>query len=135
MDNRRLRKHLRNWFVLHFALDLLVALPLMAIPTWLLTALGWETVDPVAARLVAAALFAIGIESWRSRNSSLETFKPLLELKILWSAAAIIGFILNLFQNAQNRPPALYLFLLVFLGFNLVWIYFRVQLEQSRTAE
>lgn len=130
MDNRQLQKQLRNWFVLHFALDILVALPLMITPVWLLTALGWTTVDPVAARLVAAALCAIGLESWLARNSLLEAFKPLLDLKIIWSAAAIIGFILNLIQNAQNRPPALYLFLIIFLTFNVVWVYFRLQLKK-----
>ncbi len=130
MDNHQLQRHLRIWFILHFALDLLVALPLMVTPIWLLALLGWESIDPVAARLVAAALFAIGIESWLARNSTLEAFKPLLDLKIIWSAAAIIGFILNLIQNAHNRPPAIYLFLLIFLGFNLVWVYFRLQLRK-----
>jgi hypothetical protein len=134
MDNNRLLKHLKNWFVLHFALDLLVALPLMAAPLWVLRTLGWEVVDPVAARLVSAALFAIGVESWLSRNGTLEAFRPLLNLKILWSAAAIVGILLNLMQNAQNRPLSLYLFLSVFLIFNAVWIYFRMQLEKPGAA-
>ena len=123
---------LRIWFIIHFFADVLIAVPLMAVPVRFLTLLGWETVDPVAARLVAAALFAIGIESWLARNGTDASFKPLLSLKILWSGAAILGFILDLIQNIHHRPPALWLFLAVFLGFNAVWVYWRVRLHKGK---
>ncbi|MDX9802034.1 MAG: hypothetical protein RBT69_11940 [Spirochaetia bacterium] len=133
MEEIRLKKGLKYWFIIHFFADILVAVPLLLVPQELLTFLGWKTVDPVAARLVAAALFAIGIESWLARNSSLESFLSMLDLKIIWSGAAILGFVINLIQNIHSRPQALWAFLAIFTGFNIVWIYWRVQLKKLFT--
>ena len=124
-------KNLRIAFIAHFAADILFALPLMFAPIPFLTLLGWQSVDPVAARLTAAALFGIGIESWLGRNSSPAQFAGLLNLKIIWSAAAILGFILSLIEGVHGRPPFLYAALLIFLLFNLVWIRFRLRLSTS----
>jgi len=63
-------KSLRVWFVIHFVADLLFALPLFFAPVFTLKLFGWETVDPATSRLVAAALFGIGIESLLGRNAS-----------------------------------------------------------------
>jgi len=52
---------LRRWFVVHFVADLIFAIPLVVAPVATLRAIGWTTVDPVAPRLVGAALTAIGI--------------------------------------------------------------------------
>jgi NADH:ubiquinone oxidoreductase subunit K len=48
-----------------------------------LTLLGFQTVDPVASRLVAAALFGIGIESLLVRRAPLDRFVSMLSLKII----------------------------------------------------
>jgi len=50
---------LRTWFVVHSIADIAFALPLFLAPHWTLTLLGWHAVDPIATRLVAAALFGI----------------------------------------------------------------------------
>ncbi len=60
---------LRWWFVVHFVLDVVAAVPLFVTPTQLLGWLGWNAVDPISTRLVAAALFGIGIESYLGRNA------------------------------------------------------------------
>ena len=65
---------LRKWFVVHFIADILFALPMFIIPVQFFTILGWQVVDPIATRMVAAALFGIGIESLLSRNASKESF-------------------------------------------------------------
>src|SRR6266436_4629601 len=51
---------LRAWFVAHALVDLGAGLPLLAAPELVLRRLGWTCVDPVSARLVGAALLAIG---------------------------------------------------------------------------
>ena len=63
------------WFVVHFVADVAFAIPLFLAPEWFLGLVGWETVDPIATRLVAAALFGIGIESLFARNSDVNGFK------------------------------------------------------------
>ena len=75
---------LRFWFVIHFVIDILFAIPLFIAPEWMLTIFGWHTVDPLTSRLVAAALFGIGIESYLGRNAGIEYFRGMLNLKLIW---------------------------------------------------
>jgi hypothetical protein len=122
---------LRKWFLVHFLIDFIFAIPLMFIPVMLLTSMGWQAVDPVAARLVAAALFGIGLESLLSYNAPVETYKGMLNLKITWSFGAIVGLILSLVQGDQGRPAVLWLLLLVFVFFNGLWIYWKIKISRS----
>lgn len=127
---KRAPKALGIWFTIHFIADVLFALPLFIIPVKFLTMLGWTSVDPVGSRMVASALFGIGIESLLSRNTTISAFKVMLNLKIIWSISAIIGLSTALIIGAHNRPPALYGILLVFILFNILWIYWRIRLSQ-----
>ena len=120
---------LRRWFVLHFAVDMLFAIPVMLAPQWALGLIGWSPVDPVAVRLVAAALFAIGIESYLGRNAGRETYRGMLNLKIIWSAGAVLALALGLLAGRQPAW-ALWALLAVFAAFNLVWVYWRLRLAR-----
>ncbi len=123
-------KALRNWFVLHFLVDLLFAIPLMVAPAGLLHLFGWQTVDVITARVVAAALFAIGIESYLGRNAGRQAFKGMLNLKIIWSLAVVLGVSASLLGGAQGNPPFAWGLVAVFAAFNLLWLYWRWRLEQ-----
>src|SRR5262245_39541556 len=68
---------LRRWFVVHFVVDLVVAVPLLVAPRFFLGKLGWACVDPASARLVGAALVAIGGQSWIGRGAGVEVYKAL----------------------------------------------------------
>ncbi len=74
---------LRFWFVVHFIVDMLFAIPLFVAPEWLLILFGWDRVDPLTSRLVAAALFGIGIESFLGRGAGIEAFRGMLNLKLI----------------------------------------------------
>src|SRR3990167_5249218 len=76
---------LRTWFAIHFVIDYLFAIPLFIAPAWFLSLFGFTVVDLVTARLVAAALFTVGGISLLSRTESVNTYKALLKLKIIWS--------------------------------------------------
>ncbi len=121
---------LRFWFLLHFVLDVAFAVPLMLKPRVFLNWAGWHYVDPIAARLVAAALLAIGIESLLGRNDGIRLFKGMLNLKIIWSFAAAAGIAVSIIQHAHNRPMFAYVILGVFIAFNLLWLYWRLRLEK-----
>ncbi len=120
---------LRKWFVIHFWIDILFAIPLMLVPVEMLSMLGWQTVDAYTGRLVAAALFGIGIESYLGRNAGLESFRNMLTLKVIWSLSAVLGIGLSLAENAQNRPLIAWGILVIFIGFNFLWVYWRVKLR------
>ena len=128
MANKEVPPALRKWFLIHFMVDILFAIPLIIIPDYFLRTLGWQVVDPVSARLVAAALFAIGIESLISYKSSIDNYIGMLNLKILWSLGAVLGLIISIIHMDHGRPIAMWLLLLVFLAFNALWVYWRVKL-------
>lgn len=116
---------LRRWFVVHFAIDVVIAVPLLLAPEWLLPRLGWLFVDPITSRLVGAALMGIGVESLLGRNAGAETFRAMLNLKIIWSASATFGLGLGLLKGG---PPVAGLFLVVFVAFLGVWVHYRLRL-------
>lgn len=114
------------WFIIHFALDILFAIPLLVAPVLLLETLGWTSVDPVTARLVGAALVGIGVESWFGRNADVQSFRTMLRLKLLWSAAATVGLVVSAVEGA---PPMVWAFVVIFAGFFGVWAYWFVRLN------
>ncbi|MFH2061169.1 MAG: hypothetical protein ABIJ59_20070 [Pseudomonadota bacterium] len=121
--------NLKRWFILHFAVDLLFAIPLFFFPIAFLSFLGWQTIDPFATRIVAAALFGIGIESFLGRNASAQTFKNMLNLKIIWSGATIFGVGLSIFQSASPASIGQWFLFLTFIVFNLVWVAWRIKIN------
>lgn len=125
-DMVNIPKALKIWFVIHFFADIFTAIPLFFYPDIILL-LGWEVVDSFAIRLVAAALFGIGIESLLGRNASAETFKNMLNLKIIWSAAAFLGLLFSVLQSSKTPWGAL-IFLAIFFVFNIVWVYWRYRI-------
>lgn len=118
---------LRKWFVIHSIVDVIFAVPLMLAPVSTLQIFGWTAIDPLATRLVAAALVGIGVESYLGRNASAESFRTMLRLKILWSLAAICGIAATLWQGGV--PPVAWIVLAVFMFFSTLWIYYRLRLR------
>jgi hypothetical protein len=112
---------LRHWFLVHFIVDMLFAVPLFIAPTWLLTLFGFSAVDPLTARFVAAALFGIGGVSFFMHKGSLKEFLVMLKLKKIWSNFAVLALVLALFSGG---PLSLWLILATFVGFAIVWEYY-----------
>lgn len=109
---------LRTWFILHFAVDMLIGIPLLFFPEAIMPLLGWTTIDPITSRVVGAALMGIGIESYLGRNANIEIFRAMLNLKVIWSSSAILGIALGI---QKGGPQAGWLFLGIFLIFWVVW--------------
>lgn len=131
MQEKKVPASLKTWFIIHFVADVLFAIPLLLFPSAFLTLLGWQTIDPFATRIVAAALFGIGIESFLGRNADLQTYKNMLNLKIIWSGATIIGIGLTVLQAKGTVIPAQWLVLLTFIVFHFLWIYWRRRVGQA----
>lgn len=114
-------KSLRTWFLVHFWVDLLVALPLFLFPSGIFSYLGVQA-DPVVGRIVAAAMLAIGTTSLIAKEKGVDSYQSLLTLKIIWSSVALLALCITIFQTGNTLLiPALFTFLL----FNLVWIYYK----------
>lgn len=122
---------LRRWFIVHGVVDWLFALPLFLFPEAFLRALGWPTVDPMAARGVAAALVGIGTQSLLSRNARAAVYRELLSLKILWSATATLGFAWTVLATG---PRIGWVFVVIFGLFCALWTYWWRRLGTRRTG-
>jgi len=98
-------------------------------PVAFLSLFGWTTVDPFMTRLVAAALMGIGLESYLGRNAGVEAFQGMLNLKIIWSAFAVLGLVVSVLS--LGGPGMAWLIIAIFVGFNILWVYYRLQLRQG----
>jgi len=127
-------KMLRLFFIIHFFVDISVAIPLFIWPEAVLSLIGRNCFDPFAARMIAAALFGIGIESLLSRNASAESYKSMLGLKIIWSSMAIAGMILTMIQYPGFRLLSTALFLAIFVVFNVIWTFWALRLKKIQAA-
>jgi hypothetical protein len=130
-DKNPVSPALRAAFVLHCIIDCIFAIPLFFFPQTFLTLLGWQAIDPVSSRLVAAALFGIGIESFLGRNAGIEAFKGMLNLKIIWSFAAFTGLAWSLAAGDQGKTFWLWILILIFAAFNGMWLYWRIRLTRN----
>lgn len=115
-------KSLRIWFIIHFFVDYAFAIPLLINPFWFLSLFGWKIIDPFASRLVAAALLGIGGISLLEKNNSLDVYKSLLNLKIIWSSAALIGMFVTMFKGG---PIFGWFIFGLYALFFIIWIYYR----------
>ena len=123
-------KWLKAWFIIHFLVDIAVAIPLMVVPELFLARAGWTDIDLIMTRIVAGAFFGIGIESFLGRNASLDSFKTMLNLKLIWSGTVSLGVGISMIQGAQGAPFLAWAILIVFLGFHAVWWYWRIKVGQ-----
>ena len=119
-------RSVRVWFITHFVVDWAFALPLFLAPQETLRLFGWITVDPVSTRLVSAALMAIGGRSFLMRDASLEHYRELLWLKVIWSLTALLGLVVSAVQGA---PPMTWAFAGFFALFSIVWLVWAVRLR------
>jgi hypothetical protein len=126
-NNKSIPQGLRTWFVIHFAVDMLFGVPLLFFPHWIMGIFGWSYVDPVTSRLVGAALLGIGGESLVGRNANLETFRALLNLKIIWAFGAVLGIGLGIRDGAPLIAWGILGIFALFLG---VWLYYRIRLRE-----
>ena len=117
---------LRTWFIIHFFADVIFGLPLLFAPNIFLPFFGWTTYDPVTSRLVGAALMGIGIESLLGRNASIETYRAMLNLKVIWASSALFGIGLGI---AEGAPASAWLFFFIFAIFWMVWLYYWLRLR------
>lgn len=123
---------LRTWFVIHFAIDLIVAIPLFFAPREVLGLLGWIEIDPFAARLAAAALLGIGLESFFGRNARSEAFRGMLQLKMIWSGFATIGLVWSTLEGNLKYPIIGWLLAATFAAFHVLWWYWLFRIKSGK---
>ena len=119
-------KSLQIWFIIHFIVDVIFAIPLIFFPIWILDLFGLPASESVMARLVGAALIGIGGASLFSYKKTKESYDILLTLKLLWSSAAVIGLLLAVYSGAPNT---IWLIIAIFLIFFFIWLYYKNRIK------
>jgi len=123
---KKVPRSLQTWFKIHFLADMLFGLPLLFAPLWTLELFGLSAGASVTARLVGAALIGIGGNSLLMNKKSIHHYKAMLDLKVLWSGAAIIALSLELYHSPS---PQIWAIWGIFIGFSLVWNVYRARLR------
>lgn len=120
----------RNWFKLHFVIDMFFALPLFFAPVSFLAFFGFEVIGSSVslARLVAAALVAIGGMSLWMNKETYQSFMVMLRLKLLWSAAATLALV---WGALEGGPKSLWFFAAIFAGFFCIWQWWYVRMQKG----
>ena len=122
----------RYWFRVEALAYLLIGLPLLVAPGTFLGALGWPVVDPATSRLLGAALFAMGIQIFVSRNGDEATCRRLLDFDLLWAGA---GCVATLVAIAQGAPAPTYWVLGLLIAVLGVAGHYRVRIKQFAAME
>lgn len=113
---------LRFWFKIHFLADMLFGLPLLLAPEWIMSLFQLPLESSITARLLGAALIGIGGNSLLMNKKSAQTYRAMLNLKILWSGAAILALVIEIYNGAS---PLLWWVLGIFIGFAGLWNFYR----------
>ena len=129
MDSDSIPSTLKTWFIIHCVVDLLFAIPLFFFPERILSFLEWPYYDPLTTRLVAAALFGIGLESYLGSRAPKSHYLGMLRLKRIWSAAATIGILLTMF-TIPIKPMIGWVLAVIFGAFHFIWWYFQMKLKE-----
>ena len=108
---------------------MIVGIPMLLFPSLLLGAIGWDAIDPLFVRLFGAALLGIGLESLLGYHADLPVYQAMLNLKIIWSLSASVGIALSLINRPMYRIFWVWIGFAVFVGFNLLWVYWRLYLH------
>lgn len=124
----KINRSVRVWFLVHFMVDYIAAIPLFLFPFETLAFLGWRVIDPITARVVAAAFLAIGGVSFAARNADEKTYYHLLVLKIIWSVMATAALIMIVLQG--SAPWGVWVSMVFFMLFGSAWGYYWLKLRR-----
>jgi hypothetical protein len=115
-------KGLRLTFLVHAVVAVLSGLLLLVIPGRFLLFIGWAPIDPIASRLLGAALLALAWSSFRGwRAVEWGQVAILVELEVVFTVLACVGLLRHLLFGWWPLVP--WLVFAVFALFAAAWIF------------
>ncbi len=117
---------LKDTFLIHAIVALLLGLPLLLAPGRFLILLGWIRIDSMISRVLGAALLALAWSSWRGWQAQEKSqVSILLELEAAFTLLAALGLLRELV--IYPYPPIYWLVFVILALFAAAWILFTVQ--------
>lgn len=113
---------LRITFLVHAIVGVLLGLPLLAAPGRWLTLLNWAPIDPLASRMLGAAILALAWGSLRAyRAEEWSEVELLVEVEAAFTTLASVGLLRHLLVGSWPWVPwAIFAITAVFA---IAWIY------------
>ena len=122
---------LKATFLVHAVVGVVAGLLLFLIPGRFLGVVGWGPIDPIASRLLGAAMLALAWSSLRGwRASEWAEVAILVELEVVFTVLACVGLLRHLLFGWWPWVP--WFVLALYALFAVAWIVFFVQ---GRAAE
>jgi hypothetical protein len=121
-------KALKVTFLIHAIVSVVSGLLLLIIPGRILLFLGWAPIDPILARVLGAALLALGWSSFRCWQATERAqVQMVVELEAVFTALACVGLLRHLLF--AHYPLVVWLLFAIFLVFAVCWLMFLVRRE------
>jgi hypothetical protein len=121
-------KGLKTAFLVHAEVAFVLGAPLLIAPGRVLTWLGWAPIDPIASRVLGAALLALAWSSFRGwRATERARVAILLEMEAAFTVLGCVGLLRHLLF--AHYPVVPWLMFAILLVFALAWIWFLVRRE------
>ena len=119
-------KALKYTFLVHAIVGLLTGLPLLIKPGTFLQILQWAPIDPIAARLLGAAMLALSWSSFRGwQATERKQVATVVELEAVFTVLASVALLRHLL--VARFPIVPWLVFAVFFLFAIAWIYHLVR--------
>ena len=123
---KQISSGLRIAFLLHFIVGLFFGLVMLLVPEVMGTVGGQPIVEPIAYRVVGAAILGFAFSSlWSYRASFWETVRIVVQVEILWPALFVVVSIYGILTS--QLPPADWINVLIVGGFGIAFVYFYLQ--------
>lgn len=123
---------LKLTFLIHALVALVIGLPLLIAPGRFVDLVGWMPVEPILARILGAALLALGWGSFRVwQSADKELAAVLIQVEAVFAVLAGVGVLRHLL--IANYPVTVWVALLVFAAFAIAWIAFGLKESAFRT--
>lgn len=111
----------RKAFITHSIMDWFLGAVLLVVPSAALSIAGWPPIDPLAARLIGAALIGFGTATWIVRNGTLRDMRATAITALAWNMPAFVVLDIAAFHGLRAAIlPALILAVFCFLWIHVI---------------
>jgi hypothetical protein len=119
-------KALRTTFLIHTIVSVVSGALLLVIPGRFLQAIGWAPIDPIASRVLGAAMLAVAWSSFRGwRAADWHAVAIVVEMEVVLTTLACVGLLRHLL--VARYPFIVWLFFAIFLVFAVAWWFFLIR--------
>jgi hypothetical protein len=120
---KQISSGLKITFLLHFIVGLFFGLVLLLVPEVMGTIGGQPILEPIAYRIVGAAIIGFAASSWWSYRETLwESVRIVVQVEILWPFLFVVVSVYGILTG--QLPPADWVNVLIVGGFGIAFVYF-----------